>query len=152
MNIFILDSDHDECARAHIDKHVVKMPLEAAQILCTVMVRNGMDAVYKPTHTGHPCVRWADKSTSNFEWVREYGLALCREYTYRYGKVHKCQQVIENVTTPDLPDGITPHVQCMPEVYKQTNPVLAYRAYYLGDKREIASWKRRPPPMWWKEK
>ena len=35
MNLFILDSDLDKCAEYHVDKHIVKMPLEAAQILCT---------------------------------------------------------------------------------------------------------------------
>ena len=35
MNIFILDENIDKCAEAHVDKHIVKMPLEAAQMLCT---------------------------------------------------------------------------------------------------------------------
>jgi hypothetical protein len=30
MNIFILDEDLDKCAEAHVDKHIIKMPLEAA--------------------------------------------------------------------------------------------------------------------------
>ena len=36
MNIFILDEDLDKCAEYHVDKHIVKMPLEAGQMLCTV--------------------------------------------------------------------------------------------------------------------
>jgi len=35
MNLFLLDDDLDKCAEYHVDKHIVKMPLEAAQILCT---------------------------------------------------------------------------------------------------------------------
>ena len=35
MNIFILDNDIDKCAEYHLDKHIVKMPLESAQMLCT---------------------------------------------------------------------------------------------------------------------
>jgi len=35
MNIFILDEDIDKCAEYHVDKHVVKMILESAQLLCT---------------------------------------------------------------------------------------------------------------------
>ena len=35
MNLFYLDEDLDKCAEAHVDKHIVKMPLEVAQILCT---------------------------------------------------------------------------------------------------------------------
>ena len=35
MNIFYLSHDVDECARFHVDKHVVKMILESAQLLST---------------------------------------------------------------------------------------------------------------------
>ena len=35
MNLFYLDQDLDKCAEYHVDKHIVKMPLEAAQILST---------------------------------------------------------------------------------------------------------------------
>ena len=35
MNLFYLDSDHDTCAEYHVDKHVNKMQLEAAQLICT---------------------------------------------------------------------------------------------------------------------
>ena len=34
MNLFYLDEDHDTNARYHVDKHVVKMILEAAEMLC----------------------------------------------------------------------------------------------------------------------
>jgi len=35
MNLFILDTDPDKCAEYHIDKHVTKMQLECAQMMCT---------------------------------------------------------------------------------------------------------------------
>jgi len=37
MNLFYLDENLDKCAEAHVDKHIVKMPLEVAQILCTAI-------------------------------------------------------------------------------------------------------------------
>lgn len=37
MNLFYLDEDLDKCAEYHVDKHVNKMILEAAQLLCTNM-------------------------------------------------------------------------------------------------------------------
>ena len=37
MNLFYLDQDLDKCAEYHVDKHIVKMPLEAAQLLCTAI-------------------------------------------------------------------------------------------------------------------
>ena len=33
MNIFILDDNPRACAEYHLDKHVVKMPLETAQLI-----------------------------------------------------------------------------------------------------------------------
>lgn len=35
MNLFKLHEDHDKNAEYHVDKHIVKMILESAQILCT---------------------------------------------------------------------------------------------------------------------
>lgn len=35
MNLFYLDEDLEKCAQYHVDKHVSKMILEAAQIICT---------------------------------------------------------------------------------------------------------------------
>ena len=37
MNLFYLDENLDKCAEYHVDKHIVKMPLEVAQILCTAV-------------------------------------------------------------------------------------------------------------------
>ena len=35
MNIFYLDKDPAKAAKIQYNKHVVKMPLESAQMLCT---------------------------------------------------------------------------------------------------------------------
>ena len=37
MNLFYLDDDFEKCAEYHVDKHIVKMPLEVAQLLCTAI-------------------------------------------------------------------------------------------------------------------
>ena len=37
MNLFYLDKNFDKCAEYHVDKHIVKMPLEVAQLLCTAV-------------------------------------------------------------------------------------------------------------------
>ena len=37
MNLFYLDDDLDKCAEYHVDKHIVKMPLEVAQLMCTAI-------------------------------------------------------------------------------------------------------------------
>ena len=50
MNIFFLDFDTKKCAQYHCDKHVVKMILETAQLLCGVHWVIGSDAPYKLSH------------------------------------------------------------------------------------------------------
>jgi hypothetical protein len=45
--------------------------------------------------------------------------------------------------------GLTPFAQAMPLEYKRSCAVEAYRAYYMGDKAEIAAWDwGRPTPDW----
>ena len=57
MNIFYLDKDPQQAAKYHCDKHVVKMILESAQMLCTVVneISGGQVTPYKSTHKNHPC-------------------------------------------------------------------------------------------------
>jgi hypothetical protein len=44
----------------------------------------------------------------------------------------------------------TPFAQAMPDIYKHSDPVVAYRAYYLGEKQTIARWnKSRGKPDWY---
>ena len=128
------------------DKHVIKMVLETAQILSTIS-----GGPYRPTHPHHPCVLWAAASTGNYAWLVEHGLALCEEYTYRYGRTHKSQGVIESLFYPPAhvhTSPLTPHVQCMPEELRGPDPVEAYRRYYRT--KQFAAWSRnRPAPNWW---
>ena len=157
MNIFILDRDLVKSAQAHVDKHIVKMPLETAQLLCTARHELGGDAndiPYRKTHTNHPCSVWATESISNYIWLCKFGLELCKEYTHRYGKIHKCEAVINdcyhNVPWPALFEEAdkTEHAQAMDEQYKMSDPVLAYRNYYNQAKSHLHSWKNRQPPHW----
>ena len=175
MNIFILDEDLDTCAEYHVDKHVVKMPLEAAQMLCTVQWINKYAGhiprklnsdewasvstqkandprpfPYLPTMYNHPCTIWARTSLSNYEWLYTYALALGDEYTYRYGKLHKSiHDVVLNLPDISFPDiGLTPFAQAMPDQYKNGNAIKAYREYYLQDKFNLFAWKNREVPDW----
>lgn len=149
MNIFILDNDPKIAAEYLMDKHVVKMALETAQILSTIN-----DGPYKPTHQKHPCVLWAKEGTDNYKWLVEHGLAICKEYEYRYNKIHKCFDVIDLLQQPfseiEIPIGKTPFKLCMPDEYKTDDPVQSYRNYYKS-KESFASWKIREQPLWWKQ-
>ena len=156
MNIFVLDTDVTRCAQAHVDKHCVKMILESTQLLNSALIANDDSyvPVYKQTHKNHPASLWVSKSRDNFDWLNRLALALCSEYTYRYGKTHKCQSLITSfpissarVRIPEL--GLTTFALCMPDQYKTNDAVESYRNYYRGDKAYIAKWSKRPQPDWW---
>jgi hypothetical protein len=149
MNIFLLDTDTRKCAQYHCDKHVVKMILETAQLLCGVhhMTDQVTDQVpYKLSHKNHPCAIWSRESLSNYLYLCDLGLELCKEYTYRYGKRHKSQDVIEWCVTnkPNICDKeFTEPARAMPNEYKVDSVVESYRNYYIGEKSKIAGLKSK---------
>jgi hypothetical protein len=156
MNIFVVDLNPEVAARMLCDKHVVKMIVETAQILCTVSHNLGDKNVkYKPTHSKHPCTIWASETNDNYMWLASHGMALCKEYTLRYGKVHKSQEVILKCLTSAVKPkaiGLTNFAQAMPEQYRNNDVVSAYRNYYIGEKK-FAKWnKNRSAPEWWVNK
>jgi len=147
VNIFLLDHNPVVAAEMQCDRHVIKMTLETAQILSTIT-----GGPYKPTHQNHPCTVWARETRTNFNWLVRHGLALSAEYTYRYGKRHKCQDIIEaiaaNTPSDKFPVGCTDFVKCMPDEYKVPDVVLSYRNYYHS-KARFARWTKRAVPFWW---
>jgi hypothetical protein len=156
MNIFFLDWDVEKSAQYHCDKHVVKMILETAQLLCSAhhMTDQVTDQVpYKLAHKNHPCSIWVRESLSNYLYLCELGLELCKEYTHRYGKRHKSQQVIEWCVTNKVKicdKGVTDPPKAMPEEYKVSDVIQSYRNYYCGAKARFANWKNREIPVWFK--
>jgi len=99
----------------HLDKHVVKMILEYAQLLSTAhrvidgTICDGFsisgrrkktytlsdsrnDILYSATHINHPSAIWVRQSYANYVWLSKLLTELCGEYTYRYGKVHKVER------------------------------------------------------------
>lgn len=153
MQIFVLDSNASVAAKMYADKHVVKQVLETCQLLCATMRVHGIDYGYQITHRNHPCRRWLDESSGNFNWLMSLGIKLSEEYTYRYDKIHKSQSVIEGVYCPDtIPDGeLTPFPQAMPDEFKHEDAVQAYRSYYIGAKQRMLTYTRREPPEWLKD-
>ena len=158
MNIFFLDNDIKKCAQYHCDKHVVKMILETAQLLCGVHHTTPQvtpEIPYKLSHKNHPCAIWSRESLTNYLVLCELGLELCYEYTYRYGKRHKSQDVIEwcVINKPSIVDiGYTEPPKAMPDEYKVDSVVESYRNYYRGAKVSFAVWKNREKPFWFEEK
>ena len=153
MNLFILHEDPAVSATYHCDKHVIKMILESAQLLCSTLNMLGYDTPYKTTHKNHPCRLWCGASLSNYKYVYEYCRWLNNEYIWRYDNGdHKSWKVVEELPVPvdKLEDtGLTPFVQCMPDKYKHKSAVEAYRQYYKADKTYMATWDKGVEEPWW---
>lgn len=180
MNIFYLSSNPKQAAQYHLDKHVIKMILESAQLLCTAhrmldgklqtqtkTTKTGKtrrvkryvlenqeleNKMYNATHIHHPCAVWARENINNYMWLYELFVALCDEYTHRYGKIHKTDSLMR-ACLKQAPVNIantpfTEPAQAMPNQYKHADPVVAYRQYYLGEKSKFARWTRQAVPEW----
>lgn len=180
MNIFYLSEDPRLAAQEHVDRHVVKMILETAQLLCTThRLLDGVETqvtkitkagkpklakkhvlsnpkldelLYSTTHINHPCTIWARTNINNYMWLYELFVALCDEYTHRYGKKHKCDLLFRHVLNA-APTHIasgkqTTPAQAMPEKYRHSNPTIAYRQYYIAEKAPFAKWSKRTTPDW----
>ena len=144
MNIFYVHNDPAICAQQHVDKHVVKMILEYAQLLSTAhRVLDGVESVglsktgrkqkryvlsderdsnlYNATHLNHPSAKWARHSSDNYRWLFKLWIELMREYNYRYGKIHSSARLIpylKNTPTNIQNLGFCAPWRAMPEEFK----------------------------------
>lgn len=175
MNIFYVDEDPVKAAQALVDKHVVKMILESAQLLSTAhrmldgieyvgrsktgrkkkswVLRDQRELVlYQATHVNHPSAVWCRQSVENYLWLVEHFFALLDEYTYRYGKRHKCYDLAYLLQSP--PHNLrqyewTPMPSAMADEYKVGyDPLTNYRNYYKIGKSSMHKWTKRQPPEW----
>lgn len=175
MNIFYLDHDPKVCAQYHVDKHVVKMILEYAQLLSTAhrvldgravaeknaighkLVRYYLDderdeLLYKSTHINHPSAIWVRQSRANYDWLYSLFVATIDEYHYRYGKSHATERLLpilakspQNI--PDLP--FTQPTPAMGEEFIISNDSIKnYRNYYINGKTDLISYRNRSTPEW----
>ena len=153
MNIFILDKDPVIAARMYCDKHLVKMLCELGQLLSTAHYEHDSSVkhlVYKKTHYNHPCSKWCRLTSSNYDWTYYHFIELCFEYERRYKKVHLTYKKLANLLFINpCPQGpLTEFAQAMPDEYKNEDPVIAYRQYYISDKSRFAKWQYSKIPEW----
>ena len=146
MNIFYLHRDPYKAAEVQYNKHVVKMILESAQMLCTAHHHygSGDNVPYKKAHYNHPSTIWCRENDKHYRWLFNHMLALGSEYTKRYGKKHlsidKCFGPL-SFLLPNIPRGerFEQPPQCMPDEYKDECSIKAYWNYYIGEKHNVAN-------------
>lgn len=166
MNIFVTEPCPIASAEALDDKRVVKMILESAQLLSTAIHINVLtldddisQVLYKPTHKQHPCALWSAHSNSNWEWLFQHFLALCQEYTHRYGKYHKSAALAPHLRKYHylIKDGPQTsfanctrfehcdfrHLQDVHDAYKR------YLTIKWNNDKLIPKWTNRAQPSWY---
>ena len=163
INIFYTDTNPHFAAQSLPDKHVCKMPVESVQMLVSACFANGITpevytkagTLHKGGYHNHPCTVWAGLTATNFYWTWRWGIALCREYTKRYGKRHFAEGQLETIGQycwHIRPGHLTPPAQAMPDEFKHADPVLAYRACIRGKvaaKPDSFVWRKgTPAPDW----
>ena len=176
MNIFYIDEDPIQAAQWMVDKHVVKMILESAQLLSTAhrildgrevegksktgrKVRRWIlddsrdEVIYTATHINHPSVVWCRESVENYNWLVDHFFALMQEYTHRYEKTHKCFGDLSYMLQSP-PNNLkewdwTPMPSAMADEYKiSDDPLTNYRNYYKIGKSNMHKWTNREKPEW----
>ena len=150
MNIFYLHECPDKAARLQYNKHVVKMILESAQMLCTAHHCYGdkyqvENVPYKQAHLNHSSTVWTRRSKSTYMWLYNHMMALGNEYTKRYGKTHlsitKCKDFLAIPPRHIQGDDWCQPPQAMPDKYKDECSIQAYWNYYIGEKHVVANLK-----------
>ena len=123
-------------------------------------VPEGAQPPWKMSHIHHPCTKWTCETMGNYVWLLEHMRGLLNEYTKRYGKMHKSEEAWVWLSQNDpvgwcsVPGKYerTPHPLCVPDEIRTsvTDPVQAYRIYYVTHKSKIAKWTPRAvAPDWW---
>ncbi len=175
MNIFYLHENPIENAKSHIDKHIVKMPVEYAQLLSTAhrlldgemylgKTANGRnikrwrlddereDFLYKASHINHPSAIWVRESIENYYQMYKLYMATLAEFTNRYDKIHGASKPSIYLMRPPLNIPCvkgTEIPQCMPDYCKvEGDSISAYRNYYINEKKQFATWKNKEIPTW----
>jgi hypothetical protein len=103
----------------------------------------------------HPCTVWTMASIENYRWHWKLFDALCKEYTYRYGKIHKSDEVLRKdlfYGPANIPDGpltkwplaMKANPECMFD-----DVVKSYRAFYKTKQERFKMvWTKREKPVW----
>lgn len=175
MNIFYVDRDPIVAAQNLVDRHVVKMILESAQLLSTAhRIIDGVEyegqsasgrkvkrwklpdsretSLYSATHVNHPSSVWCRDKSENYVWLFRHFKGLLSEYEFRYNKIHKCAEMCAalNSIPKNISRGeLTPVTPAMDVKYIVSEDSLDnYRNYYRHGKTHLHKYTRRLPPVW----
>jgi len=162
VNFFYLDINPKLCARYYCNKHIIKIPIEIAQILSKVHYELKSNIVYDKIYKNSSVVKntigpyiWIKESLDNYIWACHLGLELINEYKFRYNKeTFKTQIIIETLLNnlPNLPKiGKTKFIstnQFDMFQFISNDPVICARYNYCEMKCANDIWTNRKEPHW----
>lgn len=151
MNIFVTNICPIKSAQDHCDVHNRKMIIEASQLLSTAHFElDGIQVGYKPTHRNHPSAIWTRSTSANYQWLYAHFKALCSEYTFRTGKIHKTSEllcVLDKLPCNIKKAELEPFAMCMDDEYKRLGIFDQTKSYQAYLKAKFAEWACRETPI-----
>ncbi len=150
LNIFVLDKEESDCAKALCDQHVRRAGIHYAQILADVQHKlnntTGRDVNGQPYVTlglpvmypYHPSCHWVQDDADNYEWLLGLTTSVFAEYKYRFGRQHKYQRFLHKLsnrpyglptTTTTTTHPRNPPPQCLREEFRISTTVQNFRGW-----------------------
>jgi hypothetical protein len=162
VNFFYLDKDPKKCAKYYCNKHVLKIPIEIAQILSKIHYDLNSNIDYSKIYKNSTVVnnsigpyQWIKESYDNYIWACDLGLNLINEYKLRYKKDHHKTEIILQFLFNNPPKlskkGITKFIGTNKYDMFQfisRDPVICARYNYAEMKCANDKWQEATPPDW----
>lgn len=163
VNFFYLDQDPKKCAKYYCNKHIIKIPIEIAQILSKVHheLNSNIDfsKIYKNSIVVNNSIgpyQWIKESYDNYIWACKLGLELINQYKLRYNKENHKTEIILLFLFNNPPKlskkGITKFIGTNKYDMFQfisNDPVICARYNYAEMKCTHDKWNKEvSPPDW----
>ena len=150
MQLFAIDPDPIEAARALCDRHVVSQVGETLQILSDAAHRLGIsfNGQRRPYNINGRFARWIAEGVGNLTWAALHGAELCDAHLRRFGTARAEKSAIVSIGCTlicNVPLGRTPFARS--EACDPAGDVhAAYRALY---RQKAVEWAAKGRPMRW---
>ena len=182
MNILVLDKDPYKCSEYYSDRHVLNYIITYSQFLstthwisffelednevCFEKLKDMKDYFYSKFPVGSekgppyginylnsPCTDWLMQSKQNYLWLCDLLEGLCKQYTFRYDKIHNCEKNViwfkNNIPSSCLDLSLTEFYINVPSSYKINKDVVSsYRNFYIKEKKQKAKYRKNNVPYW----
>ena len=148
MQLYVLDKNPSKAVEMLADCHIIKMCLETAQILSSVIENNHLtksENLPKPYNPNHPVIKAIDNQFK-INYVLDYNSELHKEYIRRFNKPHAYFKLVKDYfdilkKSTTIKDDFS-FARDFKDFNSEKNDIVeAYREYYRYKKSIIKRWK-----------